>query len=151
MLPYIRSATTEAMKILNYIGGEFLEPVDTLAEATDSSVSDIRKAEAGPLGVRVYLGENGSFQMYDGTSFSLENKSTPEAQPVVKINGKEWTACKANQTENCFKPSSSNKLEVFVTTSKGFALTGHKGAEQLFSFKVANAPKARNFVVMLWW
>ena len=129
----------------------FLTKVDTLAEATDSSVSDIKKAEAGGLGLKVFLGADGALTMYDGASFTLSHKKDATLAPSgFKVDGKAWPACAAGSKKACVATTGS-AATLYVSAAKTFKVTAHEKGAELSSLEVKGAPAARNFEVTVHW
>ena len=127
----------------------FAARVDTLSEATDASVADIKKAEAGPLALRVYLGASGALTQYDGTTFTLTHKKVGK-EPAFKVDGKAWPACAAGATRDCLDDGKGSAT-LYISAKKGFKVSGDKGGAELFILEVKGAPRARDFQVTLYW
>ena len=133
----------------------FLAKVDTLAEATDSTVVDIKKAEAGPLGLKVFLGADGKLTQYDGASFVLDHKKAVTSAPGgFKVDGKAWPACAAGSKKDCVETATTavgNTATLYLAAVKAFKITAEENGAELFSLEVKGAPAARDFVVTAHW
>ena len=129
----------------------FLAQVDTLAEATDATVVDIKKAEAGALGLKVFLGADGKLTQYDGASFTLDHVKAPTSAPdSFKVDGKAWPACAAGSKKDCMTVSASSAT-LYVGAAKAFKISGAEKGGSLFLFEVKGAPAARDFEVTVYW
>jgi alpha-glucosidase (family GH31 glycosyl hydrolase) len=129
----------------------FLENIDTLAIATQPDISDIMQAESGTLGLYVYLGQDKSFGMYDGSSFELKHTQLPTSTPMIVVDQKNWLTCTEQRTDDCVKTLGNNGLEVYLSKRDKFALTGSQDQTTLFKFEASNVPQARRFVVTIRW
>ncbi len=127
----------------------FAARVDTLSEATDASVADIKKAEAGPMALRVFLGASGALTQYDGVLYTLTHKKTAKGG-TFKVDGKAWPACAAGVTKDCLDDGKGS-AKLYISGKKALTVTGADGGAELFTLEVKGAPKARDWQVTLYW
>ena len=125
----------------------FLTAVDTLDQVTDAKLKGIVEAEAGPLGLAVYLGADGALTLYDGAALTLQSKGTPTKAPTIKVDGKAWPACAGGKTEACVQTLGSSALVVHLGPVTAFKIEGDGG----LSLELKGAPAARKFSVTLRW
>jgi len=112
-----------------------LTRVDTLDRSTDPSVKDLDDAEAGGLGIDVFLGADGGLILADGTRLTLVQSGATTTLTSVRVDGKPRTVDVANR-----------RATVTVEATDGFELGGEG-----FSLEVSGAPRKRKFEVTLYW
>lgn len=128
----------------------FLEAVDTLDRAQDSTLRDIDDAEAGGLALRVFLGADGAFTLYEGSRFALTCPRRPTGAVTVEVDGKAWPACSGDTTVECVRQS-GGRIELTIDGAPSFDLRGGSQGGESFRLRVTGAGKPRRYEVTFLW
>ena len=129
----------------------FVTQADTLDVASDTSVVDIKEAEAGPLGLDLFLGAGGQLTQYDGASFTLTHTKLPgSSAPSFTVDGNKWPACAAGVTAACVKLEGSS-ASIFAGPAKALLVKGQDNGAELFELQIKGAPAARKYEIKVHW